>query len=289
MPDADVLWQARSASEWLESHVQFGGTFHEQPPSLRDLFRHFVEGSLRPPNSVSSSIRYKPWFAIFVNFSVVFLMEAATAKRPEQLPSPQHAPDSRKFNACCSNACANLIIYHLISLNTITCFPEIERLARCEVARGPVRQSSWLPIRCTEEVEEIFFHCGQILRLVRSIPRHVRPPWWAAAVYRVALISWANSMANAGTRFQMSQSNERDIDAQFAIDALVPEHPLIERYLKYREGLPMFSKPDGAMVSLDVPGNVLTHCIEIVDDDSTMRFTAGIRNKLGRLAERWKT
>lgn len=74
----------------------------------------------------------------------------------------------------------------------------------------------------------------------------------------------------------------------FAIDDLPPEHPSIVGYLKHREGLPMFTKLDGSMVSLEVPGKVLAHCIEIVEENSNLRFTAGIQCKLVRLAERWR-
>lgn len=50
----------------------------------------------------------------------------------------------------------------------------------------------------------------------------------------------------------------------------------------------MFSKRDGAMVSLEVPHNILVHCVELLDEAPTTRFKDGIQSKLGRLAERWK-
>ncbi len=314
MPDTDVLWQARSASEWLGSYEQVYGTFQEQPLSLHDLFRRFMDGELADHHIKLSPTQLRlllhPLQALVCHLRQYLscfsdggshckasraITKSATRARLEEvrcLLQQWYAffdQSTQNSTNLCSTASANLIIYHLISLNTITCFPEIGRIARREEVQGPFRQSSWLQMRRIEEVEEIFFRCGQILRLVRSMPERVRPPWWAAAVYRVALMSWANSMANAGARFPMSGSKERGIDAPFAIDALAPEHPSIVRYLKYREGLPMVSKPDGTMVSMELPGHVLTHCIEVLDEDSTMRLTAGIKNKLGRLAERWKT
>lgn len=96
-------------------------------------------------------------------------------------------------------------------------------------------------------------------------------------------------MANAEIRLTTSELAPAEGDGPFAIDNLPPDHPSIVRYLKYREGLPMLSKPDGSMVSLEVPETVLTHCIDFIDEDSTMRFTVGIQSKLVSLAERWKT
>ena len=121
------------------------------------------------------------------------------------------------------------------------------------------------------------------------MPERVRPPWWAAAVYRVALILWANSITDAEVRPTTRDAAMTDGGHPFAIDDLPPEHPCIVRYLKYGDGSPMFSKPDGSMVSLDFPHKVLMHCIDLIEEDSTMRFTAGIQSKLVRLAERWKT
>lgn len=60
------------------------------------------------------------------------------------------------------------------------------------------------------------------------------------------------------------------------------------QYLKDREGLPMFTKRDGAMVTLEQPENVLTHCIEILNAVPTTRLQEGIKAKLSTLMERWK-
>lgn len=176
-------------------------------------------------------------------------------------------------------------MYHLISLNTIICFAEIERLARRDRAQDVFRGFNWLQMCCIEQAEEIFFHCGQILRLIRSMPNAMRPPWWAAAVYRVALTSWVNCIASADALFRIDRST---YDNPFAIDALAPDHPAILRYLKFREGMPMLSKREGSAISLAVPGNILNHCVEILQEESTTRFAAGIKSKLERMAERWK-
>lgn len=313
MPDTEFLWQARSAHEWFNSYQQAYGTSPRQSPSLRDLFRRFIDGELLNEHAELSPIQLRlllhplqslvchlrqflSCFSEGGNYckATQAVTKSATRARLEEtqcLLQQWYTLCRRSIQENdnpCSAVRADIIMYHLISLNTMTCFPEIERLARCEFASPPLPQP-WRRLHRGEEVEEIFFHCGQILRVIRSMPERVRPPWWAAAVYRVALITWTNSMAYAEMQLTSSNLSATKGSGPFAIDDLPPEHPSIVRYLKYREGLPMFSKPDGSMVSLEVPEQVLRHCIDLIEEDSTMRFTAGIQSKLVRLAERWRT
>ena len=154
----------------------------------------------------------------------------------------------------------------------------------------PFRYASWLQSRCVDNVEESFFHCGQVLRLLKSMPSQVRPPWWAGAMYRVALTGWATSMASsASSRYhhvlggQTPHSNKL-----FPVDNLSPEHESLNRYLNHQEGVPMLSKPDGSLLSLDVPAHMLNHCIDVLEDDSTMRLADGIRRKLRSFVSNWK-
>lgn len=312
MPDAEFLWQAKSADDWFSSYQQVCGPSPRQPLSLRDLFRRFIDGELmnehvelspiqlrlllHPLQSLVCHLRqFLSCFSEGGNYCKAsqVVTKSATRARLEEIQcllqqwyvlsrrSIQHSVYS------CSAARANTIMYHLISLNTITCFPEIERLARCEFCPPPSPQF-WRRLHGGEDVEEVLFHCGQVLRVIRSMPERVRPPWWAAAVYRVALISWAHRMANAEMQLKTTDLAAQASGQSFAIDDLPPEHPSIVRYLKHREGSPMFSKPDGSMVSLEVPEKVLAHCIDLLEENSTLRFTAGIQSKLVRLAKRWR-
>lgn len=324
MPDSDLLWHSKSSSEWLRSFEQVNGAFYKQPPSLRDLFERFMDGEIanRPINLSPTQLRLllhplqslvchlRQFLDCFPNGGTSHRKTARAVTRSairarieevQSLLQQWYTLTNRYIQKIstdtCWAMCANLIVYHLINLNTITCFPEIERFARREVNfTGLFRQTSWLQSHCIEEPEESLFHCGQILRLIRSMPERVRPPWWAAAIYRVALISWANSMMRSapGARSISTMSNSATgpgmspIDRPFAIDALSSEHPSITRFLKHREGVPILSKRDGSTVEMDVPENVLYHLLELLDEDSTMRFTGGIRNKIRKLVERWK-
>lgn len=317
MPDADALWQAKSESEWFKSLQEVSGAPHKRPPSLRDFFRRFLEAEgnfaenwndtsaiqlrsvLHPLQSMVCHIRQllsclsssgvshrKTPQAITRSATSARLNEVQSLLQQWYALSIQCVQSSTGF---CPVSCVSLIMYHLISLNTIICFVEIEQLARCERIQDVFRQFYSLQMCCIERAQEIFFHCGQILRLACSMPQAVRPPWWPAAVYRVALISWVNSMAGVDARFQLNQSAPKESGNRFTIDTLEPENPSIYRYLKFREGIPIFSKRDGSAVSLSAaPGEILTHCVELLNEESTTRFASGIKTRLEKLAERWK-
>ena len=179
----------------------------------------YLGRSFRLPSFVCFCILSRPKYASCANSLLAYLMVVITPKHPVRYRRQQPWLVWRRFLPYCSigipsanksfagnkgtcwTTCANLIIYHLISLNAITSFKDIEQFARREVALGSFRYASWLQMRCIDQPEEAFFHCGQILRLIRSMPRPVRPPWWAGAVYRVALTGWATSMASGNGRF----------------------------------------------------------------------------------------
>lgn len=92
-----------------------------------------------------------------------------------------------------------LVMYHLIALNAMASFPNIEDA----LLRGPLdrsqlpnpRGSDPCPLgTCQSTVaedsaEEALVHCGQILCLVRLMPPSDQPLWWSAVVYRIALIT----------------------------------------------------------------------------------------------------
>jgi len=311
MPDSDDLWQCTSAGEWLATFEKVHGPTYQPPASVLDLFSRFMDGEIADSGASLSPLQLRlllhplqtqvcqlrqfltclPDGGSHAKTSRA-VSKAATKARLEEISmllqqwyslSKQGASQGEP----CWTTCANLIMYHLISLNAITSFKCIEQFARREVVVGPFRHVSWLQSRCIDQAEETSFHCGQVLRLVQSMPESVRPPWWAGAVYRVALIGWANSMANAGSRFPKN-GHSVEADRPFAIDALSPEDPAIGRYLKYQEGVPMLSRPDGSLISMDVPSNMLKYCIDLLEDDSSMRLADGIKRKLRIFLDGWK-
>ena len=313
VPDTDLLWRAKSSFEWLELCERANGISYKPRMTLCNLFSFFLDGGLGNPNVQLSPIQLRlllhPLQSLTIHlcqFQKCFpdgnsnrkgshaLNKSVLRTRFEEVQSmlkqwyalarryPGHSADE------CAATCANWIIYHLIHLNTLICLPEIELFASSEPGSESLRPSSWLQASCTENPEEILFHCGQILRLLRSMPESVQPPWWPAAIYRAALASWMTSMANAKSRSLLS-SLRMEANQPLALDNIAPEHPSVTRYLDSGEGQPMFTKRDGTTLSLEDPQNILTHCVEMLNEAQTTHFREGIQSKLARLVERWQS
>ncbi|KAK0890417.1 hypothetical protein LTR02_014731 [Friedmanniomyces endolithicus] len=317
MPDTDRLWHAKSAAEWssiFEQVHEFSGGFSSvgsgaRPLSLRDLFRHFLDDEMIPLGIEMTPLQMRlllhPLQSLVCQYSQLLSCFSDTLGKRTQSPRAMTAASTRvrleevqsllqrwfdlaerylKANPMCALMQTNLIVFHLISLNAVTDFPEIERLARRESVDGTYQQLVWRHKRCIADVEEAVFHCGQVFRLVRSMPRGIRPSWWAAAIYRVGLILWTDSLLqkdaaspNANGMFPVSGPS-------FAIDALPADHPLIVRYLTKREGLPCVTKRDGSSMPIDQAFAMLQHCVEVIDEGAGTRFSDGIRAKLDRLS-----
>ncbi|WPG97328.1 Hypothetical protein R9X50_00010200 [Acrodontium crateriforme] len=319
MPDADRLWNANSAAKWspiFEQVHEFPGGYSSvgsgaRPLSLQDLFRHFLNDEL-----ISLGIEMTPLqlrlllhpLQSFVHqygqLRSCFLDSLGNSSSPSTLPLTAESTRARlgevqgllgrwfdlgerylKANPMCAMMQTSLVIFHLISLNAVTSFPAIERLARREEVDFSYQQLMRVHKTCIHDVEEAVYHCGQVLRLVRAMPRSVRPAWWSGALYRVGLILWTESLIQKDSSGSTSANGMYSVPGpSFAIDALTSDHPLIIRYLTKREGIPCVTKRDGSQMDLERPFMVLQHCIEMIDDGEATRLSDGIRSKLDRLA-----
>lgn len=317
MPDSDRLWHAQSASDWSEIFDQvheFSNGYSSvgsgvRPPSLRDIFRHFLDDDiviqdvqeihltamhlrllLHPLQTLVS--QYCQLLSCFSDSAASrsrnrAFTAASTRVRLEEVQAMlgrwfDLAQRYLKSNPMCPMMHASLVMFHLISLNAVTDFPEIERLARREGVDGSYQQMLWIQKKCISDVQEAVTHAGQVLRLIREMSRGVRPPWWAGAVYRAALVLWTEALSHNEPSNPSHPSAYQQ--PAFAVDRLPADHPTILRYLARREGNPMLTKLDGTPVRLDNGFTVLSHCIEILDEGVATRFSDGIHSKLEKLA-----
>ncbi|KAI0849329.1 hypothetical protein F5Y00DRAFT_252975 [Daldinia vernicosa] len=192
-------------------------------------------------------------------------------------------------NPTCAISKTNLVLFHLISLNAITNFLEIERMARREKVDGCYWVQSPRPKPCHRPCishrEEAIFHCGQVFRLIRSIPRDRRPSWWSAGIYRATLILWTDTMLRLDPNFQKHEG----LGPPVPIDQVTPEDPAVITYLWTGDGVPVLThQRDGTHTNLEKPGDVLEYAVQTLDDGVSSRFTDGIRRKLVMLNSRWQ-
>jgi hypothetical protein len=323
MPDSDRLWHAKSAAEWSTVFNQvheFSGGYSSvgsgaRPLSLRDLFRQFLEDEILSRGIELTPLHLRlllhPLQALVCQYrqlescfsSVATTSHNGSAANGNSASAASSRARSEELQVLlkrwqllaerytsahpmCAMMQASLVMFHLISLNTVTSFPEVERLARKEGMDGTYQQLLYLQNLCLAETEQAVFHAGQVLRLVRAMPANVRPPWWPAAIYRAGLVLWTVSLApNSSTLSPATTNGLFPVSGpSIAVDSLPPDHPLVVRYVTKCEGVPTLTKRDGTQMSLDHPFTVLSHCVEVIDEGVANRFSDGIRSKLQKLA-----
>lgn len=307
LPSATELWQARSATEWWNRYERQQGSTSPSKPSLCELFRTFVEGDwshnakleptelrllLHPLQGIISHLRQ--FLRCFHDNKAQgkasrMKTKSVTLARQEEIKALLH----NWYQLACNSMentpvmCANLINFHLVSLNALVDFPELEKALRGDPREDTTLLSSCIKFVHRDEIEEILMHCGQVLKNIRAISVDFRPHWWPAAHYRVAVIAWVASMAHKQFA-KGSPDLDSSAEASFAIDALAPENRSVALFLKRQSGMPAFSNRDGSLVSLSCPKKVLAYFADSLQEDLSMRLTNGIRNKLKRLHERWE-
>lgn len=372
---------APNAEQWLAG-VQsiYGCTTNVNPnllttpsltPSLYDLFQDFLHDNLnrRQTNLEPQQMRLllHPLQSLLCHlrqmlscFSDVLgarrsagrtVTKTSTNQRLEEVQGLlqkwyERAMAQHKADPSCALTQCNLVMYHLISLNAVTSFPEVERLARKEgfEAGGPTYwELSLRHKRCIHQREEAIFHCGQVLRLLRGMSADRQPSWWGAAVYRVVMVLWVDGLGRLDPSFNSaratsvagsttpntninastvsspslsprtlstsSSSNAGSSDerlspapitasaspmlvsssqhGKFAVDQVTPENPAVVAYLWGGEGIPMITRGDGAVISLDDPSEVLSLGIKTLQAGVSTRVGDGLKRKLVTLAGNW--
>lgn len=315
MPDQDVLWRSRSAEQWSRAyHARYSNpkaTTPRNPPSLKWFFRRFMSRDAQIQSLDFSPLQLRLFLqplqsmVCHLHECLDYYADPGTDRPSQRLVTQFEEVQSILqdwYTMCTRSAgkagsfdpatCANLVNYHLISLNTMTNFRETEQFARGELPRDEFRHSYWVRVRGVEEAPRIWFHCGQVIRLVRAMPEAQKPPWWPAAIYRVAIVMWATSHANLKGQQGPPPGLSRGFsssDDTFMIDSLTPEHPSILRYMRYREGVPVLSRRGGGFVPLDVPENTVQHCLEVLTEEpAATRLAEGIKDRLTKFIARCK-
>ncbi|MCJ1311386.1 hypothetical protein MMC25_005057 [Agyrium rufum] len=315
-PEPEIFWQAATAEEWAEVVPRSKRLNLNHALSLHDYVQRFVEAEnasqlltlsplevrllLHPVHAITrqlrellrcvSSLGKERKTNRHVSRAVISVQVEQVQSILEKWHGICEAQMQRKGISCAAT-CANMIMYHLIKLNILVDFVEVERMARGEGPRAGLQstQPSQKRLYHLEEKEEIYFHCGQVLRFVRFIPEPIRPLWWPAAIYRVALIMWANSTTNADGSSIPKNSNIEDNEEPVAIDSMAPNDPVLALYLQEHVGTPVLTGGTAGIVTFRESENILQHCAGLLRIDCTTCLARGLRQKLLSMAERWES
>jgi len=323
LPGPEVLWMAPNADRWVATMQSvYGCSVNLSPqllsaslvtPSLYDLFQDFLHDNLsRRETSLSPQqlrLLLHPLQSLLcylrqmmLCFSDVLGSRRTTARTVtkasmERLEDVQSLLQkwyelSMKYyesNPTCPVTRCNLVLYHLISLNTVTNFPEIERLARREGFDGSHWELSLRHKHCIYQREEAIFHSGQVSRHLRLMPNDRRPAWWSAAMYRATLVIWADSISRLDPNFQPDKHENAGTGstAPVLIDQVAPEDQAAISCLWRSDGVAVLTRSDGSYISLDKPADVLGYAIKNIEDGFSSRIGDGIKRKLIQLRSNW--
>ncbi|KAI0152919.1 hypothetical protein GGR57DRAFT_162467 [Xylariaceae sp. FL1272] len=318
LPSPEALFMSATADQWmLGMQSIYGCPANTNPqllstptlaPSLFDLFQDFLNDCLprqpasptphqlrlllHPLQSLLCHLRQMlSCFSDVLNTRITSprtVTKASTMSRLEEVQALlqkwyELSITYFKANPTCAISKTNLVLYHLISLNAVTNFAEIERLARREGFDGSYWELGLRHKHCIYQREEAIFHCGQVLRLVREMPVDRRPSWWSAAIYRASLILWTDSISRLDPNFQKRDETGSPV----AIDQVTPEDPVVIAYLWSGKGIPVLMLRNGSATSLDKPSDILDYAVKTLESGVSSRFSDGIRRKLIALNNNW--
>ncbi|KAB5511201.1 hypothetical protein GE09DRAFT_727001 [Coniochaeta sp. 2T2.1] len=343
LPAPEAVWATPDAASWAIAmrsmypssppDLSLHGSLTD-PPSLYELFRKFLR------NSLAGHLLLTPQHLRLllhpINAAVyrVRQMHACLPEKDEDMSMgrPPHINQGstestfreiqgllRQWydltvahgnnNTPCPLTRCNLVLYHLMFLNTVTDFPQVERLARQEYV-GEMNTYPELVSRhkrCILSREQARLHSGQVLRLLRQMPPNRRPSWWTTAMYRAILILWADSMfqlesnfkseqagnVGNGTSTRMGSQSHRSPNSPYShivipIDLAAQDDSALLACLSEGRGIPVLTSKTGTAVELDKPLDILEHGISTVSEGDSSRIGDGIRRKLTELRNRWQ-
>lgn len=349
LPGPEPLWMATSVEEWSSNAQKLYGcnnTVNPQmlttppiSPSLCDLFQDFLHDSLGRRQTALTPMQLRlllhPLQSLLCHlrqmlscFSDVLSARCSPSRSVTKASTQLRLEEAQallqkwyelslalhKANPGCYITRCNLVLYHLISLNAVSNFPEIERLARREAFDGSYWDLAVRHKRCVSNREESVFHSGQVMRLVRSMAPARRPSWWSAAIYRATLILWVDSISRLDPNFQKGieaspmpapraspAKNKTPAPSSstgggsptsgggepVAIDQVTPEDPSIIAYLWSGDGVAVLTGTDGTTAGLDKPANVLSYGVMAIEEGMSTRIGDGIKRKLVTLGNHW--
>lgn len=331
LPAPEILWSAQNSERWLAAIQScYGCTTNVNPqllnsqaltPSLYDLFQDFLHDSLfKRQGSLSPQqlrLILHPIQALICHlrqmlscFSDVLgtrrtasrtVTRASTLSRLEEVQQLlrkwfELTMTYYKANPACPVTRCNLVLYHLIALNAVTSFPEIERLARREnfdtTNTSPHWELTLRHKRCIYSREEALFHSGQVFRHLRLMPNDRRPAWWATAMYRATLVVWVDSICKLDPNFQAADKTQQSGIGSpgaglVAIDQLPADDPTLGGYLYGSEGVGVLTRLDGGTFSLNKPEEILTYAVKNIESGFSSRIGDGIKRKIIALNNNW--
>lgn len=323
IPGIEKLFLASDSSEWHSILVGYGKIDHEltNTPSFCTLFGWFLNNNITEErrhylNLTTLRLLLHPLHAMVQNTREILSCLGLQSSQRTFLPVSRKSTEVRMeevqsllqrwlelFNLCFPEPSDErdgnnvnprvvtvLLTYHVIYLNTVADFAEIEEIARQRLSHAKIRQN--FPCSAyVQDCEQALFHAGRIIYLLRCLEQKTCPPWTPAALYRATMILWATSVLY-GQSWDQNSSLYVTIDAQGYGDT---EYDRVQMFHGNRinasisawdnnssKPVPILSgrERNNGPVFINNPTSTVESCLLVFDDGVSTRFSEGIRRKL---------
>ncbi|KAL7820344.1 hypothetical protein V8C44DRAFT_79414 [Trichoderma aethiopicum] len=207
-----------------------------------------------------------------------------------------------------------MILYHLICLNLVASFVDIERLAERKSVGVRFWQQSLQHERSIYSRQQAIFHCGQALRYLRAVSIDSLPWWWPTAVHRATMTLWAASILETGPGqnggappvyspqdfWPRDHMDHMDIESGanlpvatepsiVAIDNVAPEDPAFsDANWSERHLLALTSQDEGTFVGLTDAMGILQYGISLIHAFPSSVEGEAMVTRLKELGQAWE-
>lgn len=303
LPEDDNVWHAPTSEAWYQERPRSAqGTDSDKLPSLARLYTRFIQGRLMSvpisPNHHLTLLLH-PILAAIMNEQEnlrVFLSDEGSVRSSGPISKTKivaHLQDLQALLEGLSDTMyaritendgvpaleyIGLIMTHLVVLNTLTCMPEIERIARINPPTALIDRVELLRrVKIADSPCTVLYHAGQVFRLLNCINSERRMPWWPIAAYRAAMAIWSFS----GTAVSPLPSA-----ALVSINTMGPNEKILSDYRNGTAGRPVVTLLNSRQIPALEGNGIITYCIELLTQDST-QLCKGTRAKLIAFEDRW--
>ncbi|OAP60537.1 hypothetical protein AYL99_05539 [Fonsecaea erecta] len=162
------------------------------------------------------------------------------------------------------------LIYHLVWLELLICFSDIQLLAGRE---GPPGARPLVPqfqrwVRSSSALKALA-HVGQVLKVLQCSDYVIlRPLWWPIALFRVSLIMWAYSF---GCKLQPGRTQQA-YDLDFGAAPRIPLNDAEQdlgphgKVLRQGEGVPCVLDTTGLLIPIAESYDALKLCLDLLEE-----------------------
>lgn len=300
IPISDSIWLTLDSSATSNPYLRARSPLTQ--PSLEELFSRLKQGDIPHRESLAEKnwrLLLYPVLALIHHIRQVTCLSIscfAPDPRTQARQTMKEAHDLlRKWyelateqgtNTDPEPTRLNLTLYHLLWLNTVVDYQQVEAYASSRTADSN---------SCISSLSETRHHGVVAFQLLHGMPQEMRPQWWPLAVYRVTLLLWMESHIHHTSPF----GNRENLSAPLLFfPGISPENsrpmvlgslglvePVLEHQLPHPSGFLEASLRRGVPEVPTEPSEIIELGIMMIEEGFMTPLAEEVVGKLRKAAE----